>query len=1044
MAKRPKMEVQIGKPIPRLYSSDRKANSKAIQFKIGEKTSIVSKGELQFNPEIEKTARRLRKETKERRVRAKLDIDLTVGERSIFEEIEPEMATNNRSIKELNAPNSDQQPLCITYSNTNDVESESLPLLVEGQGERLALLSSFGSIETWADMKQQFLQRFFPASRATHLRKEIYGIRQLNGESLYEYWERFKELVASYPHHQFTESLLIQYFYEGLSGMDRRMVDAASGGALIDKTPDEAQHLISTIAENYRLYGYHTDKGAPKVNEVRQTQETIVCGICSNIGHPTDACPLLQEGVMPNVNAVGGFFGQPQRRYDPNSNFYNPGWRDHPNFSYRNQGEQSKPHQQPINRVVPAPGQTLSKPPNSGMSLEDIVKSLALTTQQIQQDTTRVFNTWATKSLNSPHLLASWRLKHLESYPLKQKQIEGECECNNTSSGKELQPTRPTPRKAGIEKNALDDTDATHDEVESNLIPPPLSNTCALSFPYRMSKSKEEEHEKEILDTFKKVEINIPLLDAIKQIPKYAKFLKELCTNKRKLKDKERIIFGKNVSAVINRKLPEKCKDPGMFTLPCIIGNKRIERAMLDLGASINVMPYSVYQALNLSTLQDTNVIIQLADRSYVRPMGLVEDVLVKVNDLLFPVDFYILKMGVEGVNNPASILLGRPFMKTAKTKIDVDEGTLSVEFGGEIVKFNISEAMKYPNELQALYQIDVIDSVVHDVVEEELVGTELDLIMELDENDVEDDFVETLSEALRPPSLDESNYSTTHTKLLPSVLQAPKLELKPLPEHLKYIYLGNEETLPAIISSKLSKEHEEKLVTLLREHRTAIGWTLADIKGISPAMLHGLARHVVPKKTGMTVVKNQNGELVTIKLPLLKKTKKRQLTCPFGTFAFRRMPFGLCNAPDQGIVLGHVISSRGIEVDKAKVDLIVNLPYPTSVREIRSFLGHAGFYRRFIKDFAKIAQPLSQLLQKDANFVFGGDCQEAFDELKRALTSAPIIQPPDWSTPFEIMCDASNYAVGAVLGQKIEKTHHVIYYALKNFGCSTVQLLDY
>ncbi|KAL0307598.1 UNVERIFIED_CONTAM: Retrovirus-related Pol polyprotein from transposon opus [Sesamum calycinum] len=346
---------------------------------------------------------------------------------------------------------------------------------------------------------------------------------------------------------------------------------------------------------------------------------------------------------------------------------------------------------------------------------------------------------------------------------------------------------------------------------------------------------------------------------------------------------------------------------------------------------------------------------------------------------------------------------------------------------------------MKYPNELQALYQIDVIDSVVHDVVEEELVGTELDLIMELDENDVEDDFVETLSEALRPPSLDESNYSTTHTKLLPSVLQAPKLELKPLPEHLKYIYLGNEETLPAIISSKLSKEHEEKLVTLLREHRTAIGWTLADIKGISPAMciifpIFDSAWvspvHVVPKKTGMTVVKNQNGYY---QIAIAQEDQeKTTFTCPFGTFAFRRMPFGLCNAPDQGIVLGHVISSRGIEVDKAKVDLIVNLPYPTSVREIRSFLGHAGFYRRFIKDFAKIAQPLSRLLQKDANFVFGGDCQEAFDELKRALTSAPIIQPPDWSTPFEIMCDASNYAVGAVLGQKFEKTHHVIYYASK------------
>ncbi|KAL0367353.1 UNVERIFIED_CONTAM: hypothetical protein Sradi_3625400 [Sesamum radiatum] len=295
-------------------------------------------------------------------------------------------------------------------------------------------------------------------------------------------------------------------------------------------------------------------------------------------------------------------------------------------------------------------------------------------------------------------------------------------------SGKELQPTEPIPTKAKGEEEIHDDTVSHTDKVDSNFVPPPSSNTCALPFPYRMSKSNEDEHAREILDTFKKVEINIPLLNAIKQIPKYAKFFKKLCTNKRKLKDKERIIFGKNVSAVMNHELPEKCKDPGMFTLHCIIGDKRIKRAMLDLGASINVMPYFVYQALNLSTLQDNNVILQLADSSYVHPMGLVEDVLVKVNDLLFPWIFYVLKTGTKGLNNPVSILLGRPFMKTAKTKIDVDEGTLSVEFDGKIVKFKISETVKYPNYLQALYQINVVNSVVHDVLEEELVGTELDL----------------------------------------------------------------------------------------------------------------------------------------------------------------------------------------------------------------------------------------------------------------------------------------------------------------------------
>ncbi|XP_050150505.1 uncharacterized protein LOC126625456, partial [Malus sylvestris] len=220
---------------------------------------------------------------------------------------------------------------------------------------------------------------------------------------------------------------------------------------------------------------------------------------------------------------------------------------------------------------------------------------------------------------------------------------------------------------------------------------------------------------------------------------------------------------------------------------------------------------------------------------------------------------------------------------------------------------------------------------------------------------------------------------------------------------------------------------------------------------------------------------------------------EKTTFTCPFGTFAYRRMPFGLCNAPAtfqrcmvsifsdfvekiievfmddfsvfgdsfdgclenltiilkrcvetnlvlnwekchfmvrQGIVLGHIVSERGIEVDKSKIDLVRYLPSPTSVREVRSFLGHAGFYRRFIKDFSKISNPLCRLLQKDVAFDFNEECEKAFNHLKEMLTSAPIIVPPDWSLPFELMCDASDYALGAVLGQRKDKRPHAIYYA--------------
>ena len=136
-----------------------------------------------------------------------------------------------------------------------------------------------------------------------------------------------------------------------------------------------------------------------------------------------------------------------------------------------------------------------------------------------------------------------------------------------------------------------------------------------------------------------------------------------------------------------------------------------------------------------------------------------------------------------------------------------------------------------------------------------------------------------------------------------------------------------------------------------------------------------------------------------------------------------------------QGIVLGHIISERGIEVDKSKVDLVSHLPSPTLVREVRSFLGHAGFYRWFIKDFSKITQPLCRLLQKDMPFDFNEACEKAFKHLKELLTSAPIITLPDWSLLFELMCDASDYVIGAVLGQRKNKQPHVIYYASRTLN---------
>ncbi|XP_031276919.1 uncharacterized protein LOC116135362 [Pistacia vera] len=174
-------------------------------------------------------------------------------------------------------------------------------------------------------------------------------------------------------------------------------------------------------------------------------------------------------------------------------------------------------------------------------------------------------------------------------------------------------------------------------------------------FPTRLTKSKKEEEEKEILKTFRKVEVNIPLLDAIKQVPRYAKFLKELCTNKRKLKGNEKISLGENVSAILQKKLPPKCKDPG--------------------------------------------VIIQLADRSNVYPEGVVEDVLVQVNGLVFPVDFYVLDMEEDDSSNSTLMLLGRPFLKTSRTKIDVHDGNHVQEITNEQRTLQLQELEEIYND---------------------------------------------------------------------------------------------------------------------------------------------------------------------------------------------------------------------------------------------------------------------------------------------------------------------------------------------------------
>ena len=335
-----------------------------------------------------------------------------------------------------------------------------------------------------------------------------------------------------------------------------------------------------------------------------------------------------------------------------------------------------------------------------------------------------------------------------------------------------------------------------------------------LPYPQRLKQEKLDKQFSKFLDIFKKLHINIPFAEALSQMPSYAKFLKEILSNKRKLEEHETVMLTEECSAILQNKLPTKLKDPGSFTIPCTLGHFYFDKALCDLDTSINLMPLSIFKKLGLGEVKPTTVSLQLADRSIKRPRGIIEDVLMKVDKFIFPVDFIVLDMEED---QEVPLILGRPFLATGRALIDVQQGQLILRVNEDQVVFDMYKAMKYPSSYQSsCFNVDIID----------------DLVEEFQENALKEDLLEIcLSEPVedRENAIQEKPEHTTED-------QAPKLELKTLPCHLKYAYLENE-SFPVIISSSLTGEMEERLLETLRKHKGALGWTIADIKGISPSI---------------------------------------------------------------------------------------------------------------------------------------------------------------------------------------------------------------
>ncbi|KAK1647094.1 hypothetical protein QYE76_064899 [Lolium multiflorum] len=937
----------------------------------------------------------------------------------------------------------------------NEVRKKLFTISLSGKAAHWYKLLKNGDSIDWEDIVPLFYSKFYPPSEIHKDRNRIYNFWPHDGESIAQAWGRLKSLMLKCPIHELPGNVIIDNFYARLSFQDKTLLDTSCSGSFTRKNEEFKRDLLDRIQENTE--GWENDKDR-------------------------------ESGIIYDYKCIEAFM-----------------------------------------------------------------------------DTDKFRNMSATYGLDS-QVVANLYKAFASHYELPKKNFD-----------KYHEPYKDKVDSSVNKCVVIETIDNVIPEayIEKTPFPAKMKEYSVISSAVNKSEKKPKEPEEQI-----KIEPAVAIV-------------KDLVTEN---VEDGHIIFCEDASNIVSH--PNKSKQVSVPMLSVRIGD-HCYYGLCDIGASVSAIPYELYteimHEIGSCELEDIDVVIHLANRETISPIGIVRDVEVLCGKIKYPADFLVLG---SAASDHCPIIFGRPFLNTCGAIIDCKKEKILTRFAGEPYEFNFSKFTKTPYKVDLpsndfkMEQCASIVLVPNNPLQQHLENSESEAFRK-ERDELEEIF---LRQPILKHDLPVEDLGTT-----PPPKEDPVFDLKPLPDNLKYAHIDDKKIYPVIISSKLSEIEEERLLEILKKHRGAIGYTLDDLKGISPSIcqhainmeedakpvvehqrrlipkmkevvrnevlklleagiIYPIADsrwvspvHCVPKKGGMTVVPNDNDELIPQRivvgyrmcidfrkvnkvtkkdhypLPFIdqmlerlsknthfcfldgysgfsqiavkaKDQEKTTFTCPYGTYAYRRMPFGLCNAPatfqrcmsaifhgfcesivevfmddfsvygnsfdnclrnldkvlqrceetnlvlnwekchfmvNEGIVLGHKISERGIEVDRAKVEAIEKMPYPRDVKGIRSVLGHAGFYRRFIKDFSKISKPLTNLLQKDVPFVFDDDCKEAFETLKKALTTAPVVEPPDWNLPFEIMCDASDFAVGAVLGQRVDKKLNVIHYASKTLDAA-------
>nr|GEZ80305.1 reverse transcriptase domain-containing protein [Tanacetum cinerariifolium] len=677
----------------------------------------------------------------------------------------------------------------------------------------------------------------------------------------------------------------------------------------------------------------------------------------------------------------------------------------------------------------------------------------------------------------------------------------------------------------------------------------PMPNVkSSIPYPARHDNERRRDQANEQIEKFyeifKHMSFEISFTDALILMPKFASTLKALIGNKEKLSKMARTPMNEHYSAVILNKLPRKLRDPGKFLIPCEFPGLDECLALADLGASINLMPLSAWEALSLSKLTPTCMTLELVDRSVSKRIGIAKDVSFKVGVFHFLADFVVVDFEPDPrvplilerneaitYNLDQNVRYSANYNQMSANKIDVIEMACE-EYSQEVLGFFKVTASGNPTPHD--------DPIVSTTSPTLTLFRDSDFLL-FEEADA---FLTILNSEPLPLFPNHEQYLPSFEKELKickaktvksSIDEPPEVELKDLPPHLEYAFLEGDNKLPVIIAKELGDDEKSALIKVLKSHKRTIAWKLSDIQGINPEFcthkilmeedykpavqhqrqvnpkIHDVNKKEVEKildagliylisdspwvsplpDGGRVCIDYRKLNEATRKdhfpLPFMDQMlerlagnelycfldgfsryfqipidprgqEKTTFTYPYGTFSYRRMPFGLCNAPGtfqrcmlaifhdmvektmkvfmddfsvfgnsfenclsrldkmlqrcedttlslnwekshfmvkEGIVLGHKISKNGIEVNRAKVDVIAKLPHLTTVK----------------------------------------DCIKAFQTLKKKLMEAPILIAPNWDLSFELMCDASDFAIGAVLGQRHEKHFKPIHYASKTMN---------